>query len=162
MTVKFLPAPGVRNRKFLPAPNNNFKNFLFGTKLHFPKILFGSQRVNNSRRYWQSVNSLLGEKKTRATPAFLVKTYQDYMDQKINDTIVHMNELLQHRYVDDSHLHSCISTVSRSVTRKCNTKVAYHILYWRHIPLDGLQSTQAQSSEIRIPLVLPSLSPITH
>ena len=45
LTVKFLPAPGVRNRKFLPAPNNNFKIFLFGTKLHFPKILFGSQSV---------------------------------------------------------------------------------------------------------------------
>ena len=46
MTVKFCPAPGVRNRKFYLAPNYSFKKFYLTPNYSFKKILFGSQRVN--------------------------------------------------------------------------------------------------------------------
>ena len=34
---------------------------------------------------WQTVNSLLGEKKTTAAPVFTAKDYHDYIDKKIAD-----------------------------------------------------------------------------
>ena len=40
---------------------------------------------NNPRRMWQTVNSLLGEKKTTAVPVFTAKDYHDYIDKKIAD-----------------------------------------------------------------------------
>ena len=39
---------------------------------------------SNPRRVWQTMNTLLGEKKSHISTTFSANTYQDYMIQKIN------------------------------------------------------------------------------
>ena len=63
---------------------------------------------------WQTVNSLLGEKKTTAAPVFKAKDYHDYIDKKITDIRVATSHASEPSFVvSDIAMSLC---VFRSIT----------------------------------------------